>query len=75
MKRSANTTRKKADNSEQKQTKVKATGRKAGAPDGNAVETAAVKKKQKPKRKTIASVRRIPVQYTQRIPGAHCPGC
>ena len=48
------------------------------APDKNPVESVAVPqqpKQTKPRRKAIAPARRIAVQYTPRIPGAHCPGC
>ena len=66
MKRSVDTTRKK--------TTKKVPDKKAASP----VETVAVAqqpKQKKQKRKAIAPARRVAVQYTQRIPGAHCPGC
>jgi len=64
MTRSANTTPKKA-----KATKE--------APE-RSVEPAAVTQQPNVKaktRKAVAAVRRVPVQYTPRIPGAHCRGC
>ena len=44
------------------------------APKANPVESDAVTQ-QPSRRKPAAATRRVPVQYTPRIPSARCPGC
>ena len=48
--------------------------KKAKKTNGNPVESVAVPKQQT-KRKVQTATRRIPVQYTPRIPTARCPWC
>ena len=44
------------------------------APKADPVESVAVPQ-QPARRKPAAVARRVPVQYTPRIPSARCPGC
>lgn len=55
-------------------TTTKKTATKGAQKAENAVEQAAVAQQQT-KRKVPAASRRVPVQYTPRIPTARCPRC